>query len=360
MYKLVGIEIGDEYPGNSNKTFQVEVTAKDGVETFPLDGEELHLELIFEKSASGEGDMTPPEMKPEITEIKTNAITVKSNCSDDESGIKLQQYRINNGEWVTGNETYTFTGLKTGEYQIQVECTNGEDLVNTSDNLSTNTKPMPMPEIVINPSEDIWASVKTATITYSNEQSDFVKEYSLNDGESWEKLTNETTKMINFTEEGSIKAKLSDGVNEIVTDTYQITKVDSKAPTTPTISGGSSEWTKDSRTIKVTTESTSLSGIKNYKYCITSSASLTGKENWIDLGANIKEVTISTQGQNYVYFKAVNNVGTESEVSNSQIVKVDKTAPTDVSVQTKNITSNSIEVTATGTDNESGISKYYK
>ena len=266
VYKVVGTEIGDEYLGGTKTTFQVEVTAKEGTTNFPVGPTELHLELVFGKSETGEGDMTPPDINPTIEETRTNAITINSGCTDDESGIKYYRYRINEGEWVSGSNIYTFAGLKTGEYRVQVECTNGMDLVNTSDIVTASTKELPLPSIIINPTEDIWASIKTATITYSNEQDDFVKEYSLDKGKSWQKVTDSTQTMIDFKQDGSITAKISDGINEKQTMVYEITKVDSTTPTAPIITGGSEEWTKDTRTISVVTDGTSPSGIKNYQY----------------------------------------------------------------------------------------------
>ena len=108
----------------------------------------------------------------------------------------------------------------------------------------------------------------------------------------------------------------------------QVTKIDTGVPTAPEITGGSTDWTKGSRTIKVSKESTSTSGIKHYQYYVSTSSTGQTGGTWTDCTTSKSSQTITTEGTYYVYFRAVNNAGTPGKVSTYQVVKIDKQIPT--------------------------------
>lgn len=118
-------------------------------------------------------------------------------------------------------------------------------------------------------------------------------------------------------------------------------KVDTKKPTTPKITGGSNEWKNENIKISVSEESTSLSGIKKYQYVISQTEEIKEDAIWEDVEKTSVEIT--KEGTNYIYFRAVNNAGVESDVSNYQITKIDKVEPKIVSNRDLNIITSVIE-----------------
>lgn len=107
----------------------------------------------------------------------------------------------------------------------------------------------------------------------------------------------------------------------------QTTKIDTSTPTTPTITGGSTDWSTTAKTISVVTPSTSASGIKNYQYYISTSSTDQIGGTWINLASGVTSVNINTNGTRYIYFRAINNAGKASLASSYQITKIDTTQP---------------------------------
>ncbi len=119
---------------------------------------------------------------------------------------------------------------------------------------------------------------------------------------------------------------------------YQTTMVDTDTPGAPTITGGSGSWSQTAKTISVSTESSSVSPISYYQYCISTS---TGGCNgtWTNLAAGVKSVSISTNGTRYIYFRGVNALGVPGTPSSYQTTMIDTSDPTvTVSVSGKTAT----------------------
>ena len=356
-FEILDTVLGDRYEGQTTKSFQIKVTPKDTVTEFPIDTNVLNLKLVFEKTEDGYGDITPPNIDPYILSTKTNSITINSNCSDEESGITSYEYKINENEWVNGGNTHEFVGLVTGDYTFQVRCTNGMGLVRESEIFNGSTKEMIVPDILVNPPSDEWSEQKNVTITYDDSQNDFNYQYSLDEGLNWVNATS-NIKELNFEEDGTVIAKINDGINEVSTPLIKITNIDSSIPTAPTITGGNSEWSKDDKYIYVVNEATSLSGIKNYQYYLSSSSDELVDGSWIDLDSGEKGVTLPNSGLYYIFMRSINNVGTAGEISNYEQIMIDKTAPVSNTVIVDEVTSNSITVSTNAKDLESGILKY--
>ena len=356
-FEILDTVIGDKYEGQTTKTFQIKVSPKETVSEFPIDTNILNLELVFEKTEDGYGDITPPTIESYILSTKTNSITINSNCTDEESGIASYQYKINDNEWINGGNTHEFTSLVTGTYTFQVRCTNGMGLVRESEVFTGSTKELIVPNIEVNPPSDEWSAHKNVIITYDDSQDDFVYQYSLDKGQNWIDVDSNIMEL-NFEEDGTVIAKINDGINEVSTTLTEINNIDSSIPTAPTITGGNSEWSKDDKYIYVVSEATSLSGIKNYQYYISSSSDELVDGSWIDLNSSEKGVTLSNSGKYYIFMCAVNNVGTLGEISNYEQIMIDKTAPVSNTVIVDEVTSNSITVSTNAKDLESGIQKY--
>jgi len=94
-------------------------------------------------------------------------------------------------------------------------------------------------------------------------------------------------------------------------------RIDTVAPTAPTLSGGGAAWFKISpQTVSASGASDATSGIAGYQYKV-------GSGNW----TNGSSVSVSTQGTTTVAFRAVDNAGNLGAQA-STTVKIDTTAPT--------------------------------
>lgn len=130
----------------------------------------------------------------------------------------------------------------------------------------------------------------------------------------------------------------------------------------PIITGGSSDWTKTSRTISLLTESISNTGIQKYQYYISTSNSELVGGTWTDFTTTGNTVTVDLEGIHYIYYRAVSDSKEEakqnvvSEHSNYNAVKVDITGP-DLSVtgNLTDLTSSDVVLTAKSFDLQSGL-----
>ena len=116
------------------------------------------------------------------------------------------------------------------------------------------------------------------------------------------------------------------------TSTYEVTKVSTGTPTAPEITGGSSLWSITEKTISVATASTEVSGIKQYQYYLSTSSTTQTGGSWINCSTS---QTITTNGEYYVYFRAIANNGKVSQVSNYQIVRISKDSYSSSEINTK-------------------------
>ena len=294
--------------------------------------------------------------------VTTKSIQVTANGTDGESGITKYEFSKNNGtswEGAGTNKTYTFTNLTTGSYTIKVRVTNGSGLQTTSTALTVSTSEITLPTYSIDTTG--WAKRKVVTVTYPARQTDFVYQYSTNGGSSWTTVSSGTTAKVTFNANGTIIARVTDGVNTVTASTYTVDKIDTGTPTAPTITGGSTSWTNTKRTISVSTASTSASGIKNYQYYISTSNTTQTGGTWTDLASGKTSVDITTNGTRYIYFRAVNNVGTTGAISSPQTTMVDTgtpTAPTITGGSTTWINGKRTISVSTASTSTSGIKNY--
>ena len=168
-------------------------------------------------------DATAPTVILAKGTVTTNSITVVASATDNESGISGYEFSIDNGSsWksIQASNTYTFSGLASGTYNIKVRVHNNVDLSTISGALSVSTTSITLPTINI-PSG--WATSKSVTIDYPNVS---IKQYSLDGGSTW----NNYTGAITFTTNGSIIARASDGTNT-VTSTGNVSGIDTIHPT---------------------------------------------------------------------------------------------------------------------------------
>ncbi len=151
------------------------------------------------------------------TTSTTNSIIVVASASA-ESGIAKYEYSKDGGStWITGTgNTYTFTGLTQGtNYNIKARVTSKVGQTVTSDSKTVSTLSVDKPTF-----SESGTTSKIVKITYpSGCGSTYTCTYS-KDGGSDVKVTS-TTASVTFTADGTLVAKVSDGIN-IVSSSYNV------------------------------------------------------------------------------------------------------------------------------------------
>jgi hypothetical protein len=139
-------------------------------------------------------------------------------------------------------------------------------------------------------------------------------------------------------------------------------RLDRTAPTNPTVSGGSTNWSAAaSRTISASAASDAVSGLARYEY----RTSTNGGTTWSAAVAGASAV-ITAEGTTIVQFRSVDNAGNVSawlptSAGSSNTVKLDRTAPSLPTVTGGSLTCTGgrITIRASGsTDPLSGFSAY--
>ena len=292
---------------------------------------------------------------------KTDRATLTLTCSDTESGITKYEYSKDNGStWVTGNASYTFTGLTQGtSYKYVGRCTNGSGLTNTAGSTNT-TNTITNPTIVQasqNPSSGTYATSRVIKITYSNANMNNAYYYfkssvaaSVASGvvvqscgtgntpstcttssvtslvaNTWYR-TNNSSINVTYTSNGTLYAVTKDNTNISGTSTYSIANIESSNPSIPSITynGGSNthSWKNN---YDLTLSSSALSGIAYYEIDVDNdgTADYTTGSNFIPWDGF---------WTCYARFRAVSNVGRKSEWTEFQHIHMDITPPSKPSI----------------------------
>ena len=312
-------------------------------------------------------DMTKPNIKINVTNIKTDRVTLALTCSDTESGITKYEYSKDNGStWVTGTgSSYTFTGLKQGtSYKYVGRCTNGSGLSNTSSSTNTtNTIPTPViTQVSQEPSSGTWAISRTLRITYNNTNVENAKYYYSYDRTNWTLVTSLSIDL-KFTENGYLYAKTTDGTNTVSTTAYTVTNIESSDPSIPSITyNGGSNTCSWKNNYNLTLSSSASSGIAYYEIDVDNNGTSDGTT-----GSNF----IPSNGWSAcsARFRAVTNAGRRSGWTDTQHIHMDTSRPEKPTIVLRNSstsgnlytsgtwTSNNIYHIATSKDNV-GVSYY--
>lgn len=304
-------------------------------------------------------DKTAPTVSNTIVNlVTTKSITVKAECMDSESGIGGYQFSKDNGAtWseVRSGSSYKFDNLTTGNYNIKTRCINSAGLKKDSATKTQATKNLIVPTCSITPSSG-WTKTKTVTFSFpeGDSNNNFTYGYKLIKGSGtadgkdltlnkWVTTTNLNQEVVlssvDSTSQGSVIARVSDGVNTVSGSSCTVNYVDNVNPGKPKVevkinnSSGSDynlgTWTNQN-VYHILTSTENGSGVAKYQYSHD-------KEKWVDiptswpdysLSNNTLTYTINWQGQLDFYVRAIDKVGNISEPSDAFNLKIDKTNPT--------------------------------
>jgi prepilin-type N-terminal cleavage/methylation domain-containing protein len=353
---------------------------------------------------------------------------------EKESAISKYTYEIIKDSYYKKIESNlpncSFTGLKDGTtYTIKIVATNQNNLSSDVKIINVTTSTLDIPVYSISPSSG-YATSKIVTVTYPIRQKGFVYDYSLNGGTTWTVVSSGTTVNKTFTANGSIIARITDGVNYKTASSYTVTGIDTSVPTVTLTKTGVT-----TNTISVSaTAADSESGITKYEFAIDSGSYVSngttvtytytgvttgthtlkvrvtngsGLTTETSISATTNDITVPTYSINpasgwatsktvtityptrqagFIYTYSVDGGtswttvssgttatyvfnsngtiiariydGTNYKTASSYTVSgIDGTAPT-VTLAKTSATTNTISVTATAADSESGITKY--
>ena len=282
-------------------------------------------------------DTTAPIVTAKESDKSTNSVTIEAVAKDSESGVVKYEFKIDDGSYIdnSNNKLYTFTGVAKGTHKVTVRVTNKVGLSTESAEITVSPSSIQAPEVNI-PND--WSSKKDVTITFLD---GFLNYYSVNDGE-WIQST-ENVKVVEFTEPGTLKLKVSDGLNELITDYITVDGIDLDDPSCNINIENPNEWTSSKKLTIIGTDSSSgIYGIK-----------LEGEEDFVAGWTRIYEAPVDGE------YKATvkDNVG-RTGTCVVTVTNIDPTGPTSVAATLDSKTTNTLTIKATGVDNESGIVKY--
>ncbi len=250
-------------------------------------------------------------------------------AEDEDDAIKFTLLGIEEGDPLLMQNTKTF--------QIKVEWDGTKDFTPNEEknlelkldyNQSDAGKFLPTLDQLNVPTYDIdkdgWATEKTVTIHFPARYDEYIYEYSINNGDSWNEVTEGIDYDVTFKENGTIIARVRERSSGEVKEgtTFTVNQVDSKKPTAPKISGGSDTGAV-SREITITDEAVALSGVDHYQYYLSSSSTNQEDGKWIDLDSGVTKFTIDEIGTYYVFVRAINNAGQYGEISTYQKVVIE-------------------------------------
>ena len=118
---------------------------------------------------------------------------------------------------------------------------------------------------------------------------------------------------------------VSNGGNVSSWTSAQVVKIDSVSP--PVLQGGSDNWHTSGVTISVKTAGTATSGVKEYEYYKSTSATAPTTSTTAT-GTTSGNLTVNDIGTTYVYYRTVSNAGYSGDWTSAQVVKIETlTAP---------------------------------
>lgn len=264
--------------------------------------------LVIRKDCD-ELDITAPVIDESklILSKTSNSVTVNildGFAIEEESYIK--NYTINiydnnqkiDSKTINDIGTVKFTGLTSNkEYKIEVIATNSNDLTASATKTITTTE-IETPTYVVSPSG--WAQSKTVAITYP---SGYTNEYSTDSGKTWKAYS----KALTFTANGSVIARIRDGINTVTASSQSVTQIDTTKPT-----AASFTYTRTSKSITVTASGTDAeSGITHYQFSkdngTTWTTIQTGKSyTFNNLATGSYNIKVKVINGTYANVKAVN------------------------------------------------------
>ena len=252
--------------------------------------------------------------------IKTTVKAENANKIEVTWSDKEEYKEINN------NEQVIKTDCTEGKYYLYVRI-NGEEIFKSQEfNVGQNT--LDSNKIKITPNTTNWTNQLTAVIEYGSTLTVNQKAgYGTTLKAAVAAANTSTSSNLTTTANGYFYAEATDTAGNKVTASFQITNIDTTAPSSPSIAitsgtSGNNGYYRSNVVVKITAGSDSQSGVNKTTYILTGST--TKSETTISSGSTI---TISNEGTTTITAYTYDNVLNRSSAKQLTIKK-DATAPT--------------------------------
>lgn len=294
---------------------------------------------------------------PVITILGSNPATVSAGSVYSDAGATALDDvdgDVTSSIVKTGNVNPNVLGTYTINYTVEDNAGNNavsNRTVNVIDNIAPTVNTVASPTA--------WSNAnKTITVTASDTGLSGIAGYYISTttaaptlASSWTASTSGTWTVSKAIGTYYIWVKDSAGNISTTYKSVDVTNIDTVAPATPTITGGSTTYAT-SRTITVTAPTETGSGINRYEYYLSSSSTAptvgtVGTSN----GTVLTKLFNTNYAAYYVYFRAVDNVGNVGAWSSAQRLYIDINSPT--------ITANSASYSITKNDSYVIASSYF-
>ena len=328
-------------------------------------------------------DLEKPTVNLTKKSATSNSITYQIKCNGATSKIaKYEVYQDDNlikSDDYKDNLEYTYDKLSYKDYKFKVVCRNEYGIENGSE---TTGKPVEL----ITPTyetEDSYKQEKEIEIKYEGYGTYLFKttgkpvastkvykcltednsaEFQCEETEAnkdleentWYKTT-ETTKLT-YKANGTIIAKIVDGVNAKIGENKEITNIDREKPIVTFETNGNNTYQKSQSTKVNVTDN--LSGINEIKYQWTNSNIAPSKDTFINTFTSGEILTKSDgTGDYYLWILATDNAGNQI-ITSSNVFKIDNEKPSCAISGLPTNWTTSATLTVSGADSNSGISGY--
>lgn len=264
-----------------------------------------------------------------------------SGSADAHSGLAGRQYKIDGGAWQDGSAyTFNVSGIYTFHYRL---VDNAVDLEAPGE-----------PTIAITPSYTTDWTNETVTLTASMSSDNLTAGESIIYEVSEDGTTFSEGDSLTFSGEGThtgwFRVTDEGGNKTTVSRTVKIDKTAPTKPDTAMTSGGTAytegAWATASVDIALSGSADAASGVGGYQYKI-------GSGEWQSGDA----YTFDASGEYTVNYRSVDGAGNISETG-SKTVKVDVEAPEPFSITASATVIDSIDISASTTDVQSGMAAY--
>jgi len=338
-YSLDGGVTWNQYTGPITFTANGSIIAKNVIDGNYINGSSQYVSQI---------DTTRPITATFTYSATSKSIKVVANGDDPESDIYGYQFSSNGGtSWSSVQEgnTYSFTNLSTGTYNIKIRALNGTYNNNKNSNayldsavIAVATTPIDSPSFSVSPSTSDWVQKKTLTINYNGGTS---HEYSIDGGITWV----EYKKPLEFTGNVDLLARSHDGVNFAAASSISLSRIDSTRPSSATFT-----YEVGSNFIKVVANAVdNQSGILYYQFSIDNG------HNWTELSTNSAyKFEGLTTGTYNVKIRAINKTYKADEGLNNNYLDSEP-----ISISTTELSSPTYSVSPSGWSNSKTVTISY-
>ncbi len=266
----------------------------------------------------------------------TSDVSVELSATDEGTGVKTTEYKVNDGEWITYSQAISLN--TPGTTKVDYRSVDNAGNVETTQSLTVKidkTAPVTTAKVTGTEGTNGWYTSDVNVTLSATDEGTGVKstEYKVNGGQ-WTAYS----QAISLTTAGTTQVdfRSTDHAGNVEATQSLTVKIDKTAPvTTAKVTGTTGEngfYTSDAAVDLTATDATS--GVKVTQYRVN-------QGEWKDYTSSLK---LATDGTFKIEYRSVDNAG-NTEAVNSVEVKVKKTAPVVTGVEDGGLYNHDVKIT---------------